>query len=384
MPENFLPVSIVCEVGEAAYIIDNNGEKPCIFRYSFVNDSTSFLGRIERADPLTPKMSFIDAFYYDEKIYFIPKFLREINYIVIYNIRSNELSYKEIDDKNFVPFRGYESFSIIGNSLWLFPADMECDVSVLSLDSLELSLVKEWGLAARKAQKEVGRPVKSGDTILIDGVMYTPLADSDAIVAMSTKDRSTHIYYLGDRSRLTFVIAHDGNNFWVSRRKNEGLVCWNPSDGVIAEIPMASYSNIRSTDYHGWFQKMFCCCGSIWVFPKNDNVLLKIDTDTGNINRIPFHDREDDESLTNRQYYIIENNGSVRVYPQYGTWLAEVDLNDNGRCKNLQTLHMPSEWQWSPAMRDIYSGAHRRGKIIQEDSPYVLEKFICGFSPSIK
>ena len=382
MLDGFLSTSVVCEADGAAYIVDNRGGNPCIFRYSIENGTTEFVARVERMDPFAPKMTFVTAVYYKGKIYFVPKFLHGISYIFIYEVKTKQIRYQEIKDKSFAPFCGYESMHRIENTLWLFPADIRNDVSVLSLDTMELSHVGTWSEAARGVQEKLGRQVKSGDAILKDGVIYTPLADSDAIMAMSLQDGTIHVYWLGHDARLTFPIVYDGTAFWIARRRNEGLLRWTPQGGVTAEIDISNYTNNQSEKYHGWFQKMYCADGMLWLLPKNDQVLLRINADTGEMTRIPFGTGGGKSDLANRQYWVVEANGTLHIYPFYGSWWVEVVLHRDGIFKPPKWLPMPKEWEDSQAVREMYMGTwKRRGYILDDSLPEFLE-FVKKFDPT--
>ena len=107
-----LITSAICEVDGVAYIIDTSGEKPCIFGYNIVEGRSYFLTRVERADPQEPKMIFATAVSHEGRIVFVPRFDHGVNYLIIYEINTNSITYSEIYDKDFQPRNPFQHASL--------------------------------------------------------------------------------------------------------------------------------------------------------------------------------------------------------------------------------------------------------------------------------
>lgn len=346
MIDRHLYISAVCEAEGFIYIVDTRGEKPCIFRINYDEKSSELLARIEKADSKAPKMTFVGATYFDGSIFFVPRFLHGVNFIVIFEIETCRVRYKEIVDSNFAPYCGYESLNRIGDEWWLFPHDIQNDVVVLSLHNEKLYTVSEWAESVRRIQKmlePLGRGLKSGDSILVDNHIYTPLVDTQYIASFDIRNRDMQIYSLENNARLTFPIVYTGKDFWVSKRRNEGLVCWNPKEGVLSEINMKRYKNSRLDNYHGWYHKILYFDKCLWILPQNDNVLLKISVESYEMQTIKISGFEEREDLENRQYWVIEEEGSLRIYPYNCSWSVEVSIS-GGKLGIYNELYQPKEW----------------------------------------
>lgn len=347
MIDRHLYTSAVCEAEGFIYIVDTRGEKPCIFRIDPDGKSSELLARIEKADSKAPKMAFIGVTYFEGSIFLVPKFLHGINFIIIFEIRTCRVRYKEIVDSNFAPYCGYESLNRIGDEWWFFPHDIQDDVVVLSLQNEELYTVSEWARSVRQLQKTLkplGRSLKSGDSILVDDHIYTPLTDTQYIASFDIRSRDTQIYSLENDARLTFPIVYTGKDFWMSKRRNEGLVSWNPKEGVLSEIDMGRYKNSRLGNYHGWYHKILYFDKCLWILPKNDNVLLKISTESYEMRTIKISDFEEREDLENRQYWVTEEEGILRIYPCNRSWSVEVSISGDGKLGMHNEMYQPKEW----------------------------------------
>lgn len=365
MNDRHLYTSVVCEAEGQIYIVDTRWEKPCIFRIDPDGKSSELLARIEKADSKAPKMTFIGVTYFEGKIFFVPKFLHGINYIIIFEIKTCKVRYKEVDDPNFAPYCGYESLNRIGDEWWLFPQDIQNDVVILSLKNEELHTVSEWAGSVRQLQKTVkplGQCIKSGDSILVDDHIYTPLVDTQYIASFDMRSRDTQIYSLENGARLTFPIVCTGKDFWVSKRRNEGLVCWNPQEGVLAEIDMGRYESSRLDNYQGWYHKIWYFDKCLWLLPKNDNVLLKISAESYEMQTIKISDFEERKDLENRQYWVTEERGVLRIYPCNRSWSIEMNLSGDGESGTYHDMYQPKEW--TQQSRLLYKGY----KGILEDS----------------
>lgn len=358
MMDRHLYTSAVCEAEGFIYIVETRAEKPCIFRVDIDGRSSELLARIEKADSKAPKMTFVGATYLEGKIFFVPRFLHGINYIIIFEIQTCRVRYKEIADPNFAPYCGYESLNRIGDEWWLFPQDIQNDVVVLSLKNEELYTVSEWAKPVRQIKeilKPLGRSLKSGDSILVDDHIYTPLADTQYIASFNIRSRDTQIYSLENDARLTFPIVYTGKDFWVSKRRNEGLVCWNPKEGVLSEIDMGRYKSDRLDNYHGWYHKIVYSDMCLWLLPKNDNVLLKISTESHEMQAVKISGFEERKDLENRQYWVAEEKGILRIYPCNRSWSVEVSTNGDGKPGAYIEMYQPKEWT-----QQSYSLLYRR------------------------
>ena len=365
MNDRHLYTSVVCEAEGLIYIVDTRWEKPCIFRIDLDGKSSELLTRIEKADSKAPKMVFVGATYFEGKIFFVPRFLHGINYIIIFEITTCRVRYKEIVNPNFAPYCGYESLNRIGDEWWLFPQDNQNDVVVLSLKNEELYTVSEWAEPVRLLKgtvKQMGRRINSGDSIFVDNHIYTPLVDTQYIVSFDMRSRDTQIYSLENAVRLTFPIVYTGKDFWVSKRRNEGLVCWNPLEGVLSEIDMGRYKNDRLDNYHGWYHKILYYDKCLWILPKNDNVLLKIPEESYEMQTIKISDFEEREDLQNRQYWVTEERGVLRIYPCNRSWNIEVNLSGDRKSGTYHDMYQPKEWTRQSSL--LYKGY----KGILEDS----------------
>lgn len=371
MIDQHLYTSAVCETENGTYIIDTKGEKPCIFRITPDGKSSELLARIEQADSKAPKMTFVGAAYFEEVIFFVPKFLHGINYIILFDTKTFRVRYKEIIDPNFAPWCGYESLNRIGDELWLFPQDVRNDVAVLSLRSEELYTVREWGRPVRQLQERLGRTLKSGDAILVDDCIYIPLTDTQYVAAFNLRNREMQIYSLENDARLTFPIAYTGKDFWLAKRKNEGLVCWNPKEGVLSEIDMGRYENSRLGNYYqGWYQKIMYFDKYLWILPKNDNVLLRVCTESCEMRTLQISGFEEKEDLENRPYWTTAGDGFLRLYPVNRSWSADVSMLGDGKVRALNEMYQPREW--SQQTRSLW----RNSGILQEDSLQDLIQYL--------
>lgn len=367
MIDQHLYTSAVCETENGTYIIDTKGEKPCIFRISPDGKSSELLARIERADSKAPKMAFVGVTYFEGVIFWVPKFLHGINYIILFDTETFKVRYKEINDPSFAPWCGYESLNRIGDELWLFPQDVRNDVAVLSLRSEELYAVSEWGRPVRQLQERLGRTLKSGDAILVDNRIYNPLADTQYVTAFDIRSRSLQIYSLENDARLTFPIVYTGKDFWMAKRKNEGLVCWNPKEGVLSELDMGRYENSRLGNYHGWYQKIMYLDKYLWILPKNDNVLLRICTESCEMQTLKISGFEEKEDLETRQYWTTGEEGFLRLYPINRSWSADVSIIGDGKVRTLNEMYQPREWS-QQAGSLLHRGTWRNSGVLQEDS----------------
>ncbi len=375
MNDLHLYTSVVCVAKGGTYIVDTRGEKPCIFRINSDGKSSELLARIERADSKEPKMIFVGASYFEGLIFFVPRFIHGINYIIIFEIKTCKVRYKEIVDPNFAPYSGYESLNRIGDELWLFPQDVQNDIAILSLRNEELYTVSEWGRPVRQLQETLGRTIKSGDSILVDNRIYTPLVDTQYIILFEIRSRDTQIYSLENDARLTFPIVYTGKDFWVSKRKNDGLVCWNPEEGVLSEVGMGWYENSRLGSFHGWYQRILYFDKCLWLLPKNDNVLLRISVESCEMQTLKISGFEEKEDLENRQYWTIDGEGILRIYPVNRSWSADVSIIGDGKIRIYHEIYQPKEWS-QQAGSLLHRGTWRDSGILQEDSLQDLIKYL--------
>lgn len=370
-----LYTSVVCAAEGDTYIVDTRGEKPCIFRVDPDGKSSELLARIERADSKGPKMVFVGAAYFEGLLFFIPRFIHGIDYIIIFEIKTCKIRYKQIIDSNFAPCCGYESLNRVGDELWLFPHDVRNDVAILSLRNEELYTVSEWGRPVRQLQERLGRTLKSGDAILVDNRIYIPLVDTQYVTSFDIRNRDTQIYSLENDTRLTFPIVYTGKDFWVSRRKNEGLVCWSPEEGVLSEIDMGRYENSRLYNYHGWYQKIWYFDKCLWILPKNDNVLLRISTESCEMRILKISEFEEKRDLEARQYWTIETEGILRIYPENCSWSTDISVIGDEEIKAHSEIYQPKEWS-QQAGSLLHRGTWRYNGLLQEDSLQDLIKYL--------
>ncbi len=212
---------------------------------------------------------FSDAKQYNNRIYFTPLRASQIHF---YDLNRKEISKIEYGHKTIADF----GFSILkGNSLYMFPTYYP-GILKLNLDTHDIDIVDGWLNDAYERCRISEAPYFRGDYVRDGDMVYIPFSNANGVLEFHFKDERGIVHNVGKQDYST--IASDGKNFWMAPRTKGAIVSWNPVTYKIAE-----YQNFPEGYLQGSFVSSFFKDGYVWIFPETANMVLKVNTQTGEI-----------------------------------------------------------------------------------------------------
>lgn len=204
---------------------------------------------------------------FNQKLYFIPLAAEKIYTYDLETKKKGNIPYENHVIGDFI-------FSIrYRQCIYMFPSFYQ-GIMKLNPDTGHTEVIRDWinkDLAKCQLSEE---PYFRGDYVREGDTVYIPFCNAHAILEFHLEDGRGIIHNIGNQCYAT--IANDGNRFWMAPRKGGGIVSWCPDNGEVKE-----YKNFPTGFKHGAFIGSFYRDGYVWMFPESANMVIKVDTNTG-------------------------------------------------------------------------------------------------------
>lgn len=214
---------------------------------------------------------FNDIKFYRGKLYFVPMMADKI---YVYDL--------EREHMESIPYgserREYGAFvfSILHDHyLYMFPSFYP-GILKLDMDTCGAEIIDSWISEDFKKCQISGDAYFRGDYARKGDVVYLPLCNAHAVLEFRLDNGHGTVHDVGDQGHAT--IAYDGEKFWMAPRNRGNVVRWDAGAGNIEE-----YGDFPEGFQQGAFLGSFYRDGYVWIFPETANMVLKVNSHTGEI-----------------------------------------------------------------------------------------------------
>jgi hypothetical protein len=223
----------------------------------------------------------IDRFLYgkfaehNEKLYFSPY---EASEIAVYDINLKKFQKIKINENviaNNAKFYHIETYDkyvfFIGHR---YPAIVRYDT-----ETEELYYFTDWLKPLEKMSNSDGFYFSDG--CIFDDRLFLPFLGANVIVEFNMNTCISKNHRIGRDDNTYHNICFDGNDFWITTRKNKTVVKWSPKTGKYKEYRdfTVGFVGGNNSDFVG----VAYLDGYVWLFPYEANMALKIDVKTEEI-----------------------------------------------------------------------------------------------------
>jgi hypothetical protein len=155
------------------------------------------------------------------------------------------------------------------------------------------------------------------NAVCVEGdLLIMASARSNIIVELNMNTNRTQIYKVGSEENNYYRMEYDGDDYWLIPNESKSIVRWNRKTGKTVEY------NDFPENFQGdknAFLNIIYCGKYMLAFPKNSNMILKIDIRTGNMSELnldlPYREGERKECYYNwpNNYYFVKKLDDVRI-----------------------------------------------------------------------
>ena len=146
----------------------------------------------------------------------------------------------------------------------------------LNCDTLNIQVIDNWiNKDFRKYQLSEDR-FFGKEYVNQDNVLYVSFCNAHAVLEFHLEDEKSILHDVGNQGYSSIV--SDGRRFWMAPWRRGGIVAW---DSIMDEV--VEYRDFPGGFLQGSFIGSYYEEGYVWMFPESANMVLKVNTDNGEI-----------------------------------------------------------------------------------------------------
>lgn len=353
----------VCDIGDSLITIDELGRG--IFQIDKRDMSTHFLTMIRNIK--NRRNLYQCAELFNDAVFFFP-FSFVGTEIIVYHLTSRQVEYIALWEMNDLIQGEYRPAKRVDNLVWLFPIDFSRDAIIFHMDNYKVEINVSWKQFMHGIKLDyTDNFAKVSLLAEVKNSLYYVVNKTNYIVEIDKKSYKMKSHMLPMDIILSATIDYDGQNLWISELNNKGMVAWNPETNNMHYNPVIVSDN--KWQQGNWVRCVLCGKRYLWVIPRRDNRLLRMNYETGNcefINIFPqefYYSEKRSESL----FYTIVKNGNVAdIYPFIANMVLHLDLENDILLERHEQIFFPAEW----SEQDILDYQ------LQKDNEYEPERIV--------
>jgi hypothetical protein len=178
-----------------------------------------------------------------------------------------------------------------------------------------------------------------------------PCRRANAVLEFHMDSGTLTAHRLGSEKYTCGTLAFDGSHFWIGPAGRGGAIKrWNRESGEIKEYP--NYPELFEPGEDVFFSSL-CAGRYVWLFPYKANMILKLDTASGEMEAVRIFGGPAD--VRGRCYYtcLAEERGKVLVLTVENNELLSIDTRTHE--VSAKRLFFPEDWD-GPNPADYYIG----------------------------
>lgn len=326
-----------CDIGDSLIAIDEFGEG--IFQINKEDMSSHLLATIENRGNL--RNLYQAAERYHDEVFFFSQYMNQENNVIIYHLNDQRIEYLDLMSLSDTVSGDYRPIQKIGDSVWMFPTDLERELVRFQLDTRQIEVIPEWKHVVKDIKLEYTDSFSKLQSIIeIQDKLYHTIKKSKNIIEISKTDFQVKCHTLQIDVNLYSHMDFDGKKFWIAAGENQGVVSWNPVTYEVQCYPIM----LSSDDV--WIDYIFCGTDYLWLVPKHDNKMIRMNYKTGKCQSIDiFPQKFCLRKGKTRAFGMVEKKGEiVDLYPFFSNIVIHLDLRKDELLEHYEQILLPQEW----------------------------------------
>lgn len=259
----------------------------------------------------------------DNKIYILP-FLSE--YICIYDLDTDQLKKINIPDAEFVNFDRMIHYK---EYLFMKPKNYNAIIQY-NINNGELIYHKKCIEEFYKISGD--KPMFLWGVYVRDNLLLMASAINNKILEFNMDTGKSKVHTVGIEGMTYFNMEYDGNDYWLVPECGNTIIRWNYENGKVEEYN--NYPNNFIGDSNG-FIGIVCCGNYMLAFPREANMIVKIDIDTGKMSefklKLPYKEGQRNScynfSFSNYNFVKKLNEDHIVAFSNYDNSLLKISIS---------------------------------------------------------
>lgn len=255
-----------------------------------------------------------DVLKIDEKLYFAPHRAKELVEYDLCKKQFRKISLKkapQIEKSKFTRMVSYKDYLFFLPTY--YPAIVRYNFKTGSFKyySNLIHDIREYD------KGDNGNTPEFMNAISVEGeLLLMASAKSNIILEFNMNTEKTNIYRVGKEEYNYYRMEYDGNDYWLIPHESKAIVRWNRKTGQTVEYSEYPEGFIAEKNA---FLNIIYCGEYMLAFPKNANMIVKIDIETGIMSEfkltLPYKEGERKEVYYNwsNNYYFIKKLDAARI-----------------------------------------------------------------------
>lgn len=293
---------------------------------------------------------FVKANRINKKIYFIPASAKKV---AVYDMETGNMDNIMIDlperDKypHYNPSRKFNGSVVFDKYLFMVPCTYPGIIRI-DTDNMEVTCFDSWiGEEEYLFRKS---PMVDGNCFLVPSVV------NNMVLEFDMRACNGRLFHVGAHNFGCWSMCKNGNEYWLAPQNPGPIIKWNPVSDEIVE-----YDNYP-LDFEGknfYFTQIYGRGSSLYIIPAYANMGIKINTDTGQMEKSRLPDFEKNAIVSfmfeleeflylrisdkgNKEYYRISKTNDF--YEKYEFIFRNgKEKYSKDRIEVMKQFHIPTE-----------------------------------------
>lgn len=258
----------------------------------------------------------------DNKIYLLP-FLSED--ICIYDLEEDRLKKITIPNSEIVNFDRMIHYK---DSLFMKPKNYSAIIQY-NINNGELIYHKKCIEEFYKISGD--KPMFLWGVSVRDNLLLIASAINNKVLEFNMDTGKSKVYTVGKEGMTYFAMVYDGNDYWLAPEEGNTIIRWNYESGRVKEYN--NYPENFIGENRG-FIGLILCGHYILAFPREANMIVRIDIDTGKMSEFKLKLSEEEGkcnsccnfNLSNYNFVKKINENYIVAFSNYYNSLLKINI----------------------------------------------------------